>query len=125
MGKVRTGLWHGLVVGKQRVRINGKKSPWGSVTGGVAQGSMLGLLLFIINTNDLDTGISSDVSKFANDIKIGRENQSGRYTGGLQDELDLLCDGAGKWQMESIIRKCCVGRNNLSHYYSLKAAASQ
>lgn len=105
--------------------INGKKSPRGSVTGGVPQGSVLGLLLFIINTNDLDTGISSDVSKFASDTKIGREIQSGRYTGVLQDELDLLYDGAGKWQTESIIRKCSVGRNNLSYYYSFKVGASQ
>ncbi len=33
---------------------------------------MLGPLLFIIYIIDLDTGISSDVSKFPDDTKVGR-----------------------------------------------------
>ncbi len=33
---------------------------------------MLGPLLFIIHVNDLDTGISGEVSKFADDTKVGR-----------------------------------------------------
>ena len=32
-----------------------------------------GLLLFIIYINYLETGINSDISKFANDTKIGRQ----------------------------------------------------
>ncbi len=48
------------------VQINGKKSDWRCVTSGVPQGSVLGLLLFIIYINE--------VSKFADNTKDKRIN---------------------------------------------------
>ena len=93
---------------KQRVSINGIKSDWATVTSGVPQGSVLGPLLFIIYINDLDVGINSNISKFADDTKIGRVMNSTEDNIVLQKDLDQLVEWSEKWQMKFNIEKCKV-----------------
>ncbi|KAK8727094.1 hypothetical protein OTU49_009939, partial [Cherax quadricarinatus] len=88
--------------------LNGVKSERGSVTSGVPQGSVLGPLLFIIYINDLDEGITSDISKFADDTKIGRIIDSNVDVRELQKDLDKLYSWSEKWQMQFNVDKCKV-----------------
>ncbi len=53
---------------------------------------MLGPLLFIIYINDLDSGVSSEVSRFADDTMVGRVNRTDQDASELQGDLDILYD---------------------------------
>ena len=75
---------------RQRVVVEEEASNWKSVQSGVPQESVLGPLLFVIYTNDLDYDITSKVLKFADDAKLFRKiKQDGDYDH-LQDGLDML-----------------------------------
>ena len=59
------------------VSINGYESSLAIINCGVSQGSVLGLLLFLLYINELNQAIKfSNVHHFADDINLFRENSS-------------------------------------------------
>ena len=62
------GEW--LVARQQRVELSDYESAWLYVISGVPQGSVLGPLLFLLFTNDIDSGIVNRLLKFVDDTKL-------------------------------------------------------
>ena len=55
---------------KQKVVLSGKHSTWVNVEAGVPQGSILGLLLFLMYINDLSENLVSNLKLFADDTSL-------------------------------------------------------
>ena len=54
----------------QRVVLNGQTSSWRLALAGFSQGSILGLLLFLVYINDLPDELKSNVKLFADDTSL-------------------------------------------------------
>ena len=85
---------------KQKVVVDGEVSSWKSVLSGVPQGSVLGLILFLVYINDLEEGVTGSILKFAEklrklEIKIF-----------LQDDIDKIVKWSEKLQMLFNFWKC-------------------
>ena len=85
---------------KQRVVLNGQHSKWSNTSACVPQGSILGLLLFLIYINDLSDNLSSNPKLFADDTSLFSVlhdiNQSGIN---LNDDLEKISNWAFQRKM--------------------------
>ncbi len=109
---------------RQRVVLNGKASSWARVLSGVPQGSVLGLILFLIFINDLDMEVKrlGIVRKFADNTKLGHRASTDNNRSEMQKALDALVAWAEKWGMEFNVAKCKVmhlGNNNIRLAYKM------
>ena len=107
---------------RQRVVVDGEVSNWKSVLSGEPQGSVLGLILFLIYINDLDDSITSNVLKFVDDTKLFRKVNTDGDKQHLQNDLDRLVKWSEKWQMLFNFGKCkCLhtGHGNLNVNYKM------
>ena len=106
---------------KQRVVLNGKASNWTNVNSGVPQGSVLGPVLFLVYINDIDEGVTSIISKFADDTKIASSVASNVQVLEMQNNLDKLSEWGQTWQMSFNADKCKVlhigYRNEKAKYF--------
>jgi len=90
---------------------------------GVIQGSVIGLLMFLIYINELVTLLNSfgvKVKLFADDVKLYIKIVNGTDYDKLQATLLALCAWAEDWQLPISISKCCVlhiGKGNVSHQF--------
>lgn len=107
---------------RQRVGVDGEYSGWAEVCSGVPQGSVLGPILFLIYINDIDLGLISKISKFADDSKLLNSVKNSEGVDEIRRDLKNLEVWAEKWQMEFNTDKCSVihlGKNNPNSTYHL------
>jgi hypothetical protein len=69
-GTTRNWIGQFLTARKQQVVIDGERSRSCSVDSGVAQGTVLGPLLFLCHINDLPSCVTSEVRLFADDCLL-------------------------------------------------------
>ena len=79
-------------------------------------------MLFIIYINDLDLGLVSKISKFADDTKMSINADSDAAVKHLQEDLRKLGEWSKKWQMPLNLDKCKImhiGHKNKNEKYKL------
>ena len=94
----------------QQVSVSGINSEWANVTSGIPQGSVLGLIIFILYINDLPENIVSNVYIFADDTKVFKTINSPNDQHTLQNNLNYLTSWSSKWLLRFHPDKC-----NLMH----------
>lgn len=63
----------------QQVVVDGEASKPANVISGVPHGTALGLTLFLINVNDVDENMNSNIRLFADDCVVYRQIDSPQY----------------------------------------------
>ena len=102
--------------------INGQYSEWSGVCSVVPQGSVLGPIMFNLFINDLEDGVNSTISVFADHTKPSRAITSPQDVETLQEDLNKLMGWETKWQMRLIAEKCKImhlGAKNTNVIYTL------
>ena len=89
-GKIYAWIESFILDRYQRVSVNRSYSSWTSVKSGVPQGSVLGLLLFIMYINDMPSNINAYCSIFADDTKISQKVCTTEDALSLQRDLEKL-----------------------------------
>ncbi len=106
-----------------KVMNDGFNSEWASVTSGVPQGSVLGPVLFIIYSNDVDLGTNNLISKFADDTKIDNLVLSDEDRQSLQEDLHKVSVWSDRWEMPFNVDKCLIlqaGTRNKKFDYEMR-----
>ena len=121
-GNIYNWVENWLAERTQRVVINGVSSKWKPVSSGVPQGSVLGPVLFNCYINDIDDGIDSYISKFADDTKLTIPASNIEDTVILQNDLNKISNWAEKWLMTFNTKKCKIihiGNKNINYDYTM------
>ena len=90
----------------QQVVIDGEEWEPIPVTSGVPQGSVLGLILFLVYINDLLDEVRSQVRLFADDTALYLTMESEDDSSALQTDLDILSAWETRWDIHHIYINC-------------------
>ena len=104
--------------------ISSTEFSWMPVTCSASERSVMGLVLLNIFISDLDEGIESTLSKFADDTKLGGVADTPEGCATIQQDLDRLESWAERSQTGFNKSKCRVlrmGRDTCMHQYRLGA----
>ena len=107
---------------KQRVVQGEEASDFVEVKSGVAQGSVLGPLLFLLYVNDLPEKITFPIKLYADDNKIIATMDKPDSQSILQNDLNTMLEWSNTWLMDFNFSKCLVmhfGNNNQKFVYHL------
>lgn len=107
----------------QCVIINNTQSNFVAVRSGVAQGSVLGPLWFLLYINEIPTVLPDSISSkaFADDLKIYSTIKNDTDIDNLQYALDALDSWALEWQLQISTSKCHtldIGHHGNIHSYA-------
>ena len=92
------------------MQIRGSYFKWSPVISGVPQGSILGLIMFLIDVNDIPNIVTSTAKLFAHDTKIYGQINKVEDSIALQSDLTTLDLWADRWQVKFNPSKCEVMR---------------
>ena len=95
---------------QQCVKVGNHFSSYSPVYSGIAQGSVLGALMFIIYINDLVDliGVGVSCKLFADDVKLYSLVDGNDFTNSLNSSLLELHKWSINWQMNINVEKCSV-----------------
>jgi len=110
-----TGSRHGLLNEHSKVLLNGVKSSSVSVSSGVPQGTVLGLLMFLLYINNIIIDIDSPLRIFADDCLLYKIINIPEDTTILQKDLDQITTWISTWQLRLNIFKYVVIHCGRSH----------
>ena len=106
----------------QEVDVNGARSTSADVTSGVIQGSVVGLVLFVLYINDLPSACPGcTIELFADDAKLYKVIRSIHDRVVLQSSLTALCAYARQWRLTLSHDKCLylqLGYSDMSITYT-------
>ena len=99
----------------QNVIVDGESSDSVHVSSALPQDTVLGPLMFLLYSNDIGNGMSSNIKLFADDCLLFHPIMSLQYVYALQDELDHLVKWSKVWQMSFNPSKCYILRISRLH----------
>ncbi len=129
-GKANDWIRAWLVGRKQTVLVDGYNARESEVKSGVPQGTVLGLLLFLLYINDINEAVDSHTRLFADDCLLNREVKSSHDSDALQADINRVVEWSHTWQMAFNPSKCTVlkithTRSPTHHKYTMEGVVLQ